>query len=670
MSRHSHAAWLAAPERARRDAWRPTSAVKPGKAVMVIALALATGTMGVGAQMTPIPDAELNRLRDNFEQRCNAMVQLLAGQPLKTAKKRPPLGPDRALYTRHYSYSIICFAMKAFWLNEFLDEANAALQEDCRYYIDNAQARNDRDSFYWAADVLCRLLEFFGRNGTRAAGRLNPDTEDLMLEMMWQYCRDCSRLADADHAVSRTWHVWESENHHVQGFSTLWHFCRFLKDAPTYSDRDFSAGGNAERHYQVWTEYSKEYLRERVRKGLFVEMANKGYNAMTLKGIYNFHDFADDLELRRLSSCLLDLYWATWAEEQIAGVRGGAGSRVYPGRMSQQRNGDGIGRWAGFYLGRGTDKPPSNNEFTVLTSGYRMPLVVMDLALDAQGRGTYEIRQRRLGLALPGHNKNPDYRLRTDDGGILRYTYCTSDFIMGTAMLTPRPVDDWTLISAQNRWHGVIFAGHDDARIFPQCEARGKNTYNQQWSVQHKGTLIAQKLPGSISAGDMRVWFAKSGLTSRVERNGWVFVEAAGAYAAVRPAAGGYAWDPVTPKLAGDWLRCLDEWAPVLIEVARKADVRDYGAFQQQVIGAPRRFQNRLLDFRGLGGDRFRFYADHSKPPEVNGTPIDYAPAMVFDSPFIKSEWNSGRVTIRKGGRELLIDVDLPEAGNKGLPSR
>ena len=606
---------------------------------------------------TAFAGADLVALRDGFDVRRDAMFQLLAGKPLLVSKKRPPLGPGRTLYTRHYSFSITSFAMKAMWLGEQLDAANAALVENCTYYIGSQQARDDRDSFYWAADVLCRLVEFFGTEGTLAPGRLAPETEEEMLEMMWLYCRDNSRLADADVARSRTWHIHESENHHIQRFATLWHFCRFLKGAPAYSSRTFTGGGTAGEHYTAWTVYSKEFLRERVRKGLFVEMANKGYNVMTLKGIYNFHDFADDADLRTLARDVLDLYWSTWAEEQIDGVRGGGASRVYQGRMSQTRDGDAIGRWAGFYLGQGTDKPPRDSEFTVLTSGYRMPLVVMDLALDSAGRGVYEVRQRRLGLVRAGYYRPPDYRLRPEQGGIVRYSYCTPEFVMGTAMLEARPLEDWAMISSQNRWHGVIFAGHEDARIYPQCDAKGGQTYNQQWSAQSRGTLIAQKLRGSTGARDMCVWFAKNGLSNRQEKGGWVFCEAQGAYAAVLAVDGGYEWDADDDKVPGTWLRCRNPWSPVVIEVARKADAADYAVFRQRVLDCPVHSVEGRLTYTGLCGDTFTFHTDQSQPPAINGTPVDYAPAMAFDSPFVKSRWGSGRVTIRKGARELVIDV-------------
>jgi len=352
-------------------------------------------------------------LANGFEQRRDRQFSFLAGRPLKVAAKRPPVTEGRPLYTREYSYSIIDFAMKTFWLDEPGEQANEALVENCRFYLEHQPERDDRDNFYWSADVLCRLVEFFGAQGSRAPGRLSAPAEQVVLEMMWTWLRTRSLLEDAEWRQSRTWHIWESENHHVQKFSTAWHFAGLLKDKPAYGDQILADGGTPEEHFQAWTDYAREWIRERAKKALFVETANAQYNIHTLKGVYNFYDFSPDAELQALSGRLLDLYWATWAEEQIDGVRGGGKARVYPGKGSLL-GGDTMRRLAWYHLGTGEPSLPRCNDFTVLTSAHRLPGVVVDIALDRAGRGVYEIRQRPLGLAVPGYHTPPGYRLRTD----------------------------------------------------------------------------------------------------------------------------------------------------------------------------------------------------------------------------------------------------------------
>jgi hypothetical protein len=614
-------------------------------------------SLGSVPSAVALSDASLETCRDAFETRRDAAFEALRAKPLKVAEKRAPLGPGRAPYTRHYTYSITDFAMRAFWLNDQVDIANTALAENCDYYIASRAARDDRDSFYWAIDVVLRMVEFYGENGTRVAGRLSSETEAKVYEMMWLYANDHADLSKAEYALSKTWHVWESENHHLQIFSTLWQFNKLLKDAPTYRDRTFADGHTPAEHYAAWTAYAKEYMRERARKGLFIESANGGYGFMSLKGIYSMYDFAEDAELKALAGKLLDLYWATWGEESIDGVRGGGKSRLYQGGSSRVGT-YGIYPLLWFYAGIGKSVSLSGNFFTPLTSDYRLPLVVLDLMLDTEGRGVYEIRQRRMGLVQEGFYGPPDYRMRTDRGGIVRQSYCTPDFILGTQLLEARPHEDWAMISSQNRWHGVIFRGHPNARIFPQCKAPG-NTYNQQWSVQSKGSLIAQRLPeGTHARGTqaMRVWFSEAGLTNRIEADGWSFVEADGAYAAVRPARGGCGWNVGEDPNGGDFLVMEDANTPVIIEVDRKANHASYEAFRVAVTQLPVDWDGDTLHYRGLSDDLLTLHADYAMGPEVNGRPIDYAPEMVFDSPFVRSEWNSGLVTVRKDARELVLD--------------
>ncbi len=625
-------------------------------------------------------DEELTEIRDGFETRVERMFTAEAGKPLVQAEKRAPLAPGRGNYVRHYSFSIVEFAARCFYLNELLAEANAALIENVQHYLDNPKDLNDRDSYHWHSEMLCRLIEFYGSEGSLHAGRLTLETEEKILDTLWIYASAYSCVsacpppgdepkvpASTSGVVAdaaQTWHIRESENHHVQIFSTNWHFAKLAKDRPAYASRKYADGYTAQEHYQAWTDYVVAYCRERARKGLFVEMANDGYNGCLLKGVYNFYDFAEDETMKRVVGYLLDLYWATWAQEQLDGVAGGGKARIYQGGGDRVTGGRHVQQLAWFYLGIGSSHDIASITLSALTSSYRLPLVVMDLALDAEGRGEYEVHQRPLGLVKTGYFGPPDYRMRTDIGGIHRYSYCTPEFVMGTPMLEARPFEDWAMISSQNRWHGVIFAGHKDARIVPQCRADdGKVTYNQQWSVQIKGSLVAQKLETCRPCGPMQVWFSEPGLSNRLEEDGWVFVEAQGAYSAVRVVAGGYTWEPSDDAVPGDWLVCEDERTPVIVEVARKRDYADYGAFRAGVGALEVSFDKGLLKYAGLSGGAITFYSDYSCPPEINGKSVDYAPPFAFDSPFVRSEWDSGVVTIEKDGRRIVRDFGEGEAG-------
>ncbi|MDP4269293.1 MAG: hypothetical protein Q8909_04110 [Bacteroidota bacterium] len=599
-------------------------------------------------------DEQLLKIRDGYSERREQAFAQLKGKPLVVAKKSPPLEPGRALFTRSFSYSLVDFAFKALWLNEQIDVANSALVQNADYYIDNLPAMKDRDSFYWAADEWLRLLEYFGSKGSKKPGLITKETEEKLYKMMWQYNKVFSKIAKAEYKVSNTWFIDESENHHIQRFSTYWHFAKFLKNHPDYMNLKYDDGYTSQQHFEAWTIYIKHWTVERAKKGLFIEMANESYGLETLKGVYNFYDFGDK-QMRSLTGKLLDLYWATWAEEQLGGVSGGSKNRVYPGKESKSGRGE-FWKMAWYYLGIAKPTPPSHNLMTLIASDYRMPLVVMDIALDTKGRGIFEVKQRKLGLAVKGYYNSPDYRLRQDSGGLVRYSYCTPEFIIGTAHFEARKWQDWTLISSQNRWQGVIFAGDDNARIFPQCSLNDTyRTYNQHWSVQSKGCMITQKLPEGYARDGkpMRVFFSNAGLSNYQERNGWVFVESQEAYTALKCVSKGFNWLNDTD---GKWLVCEDELTPIIMEVVRKADYQNYTAFQEKILNSPLKIAGKKLTYHSTYGDDIVFNGDYSTLSTINGKIIDLQPDLVYDSPFINSVWDSGKIKISKDGRYLNLD--------------
>lgn len=603
---------------------------------------------------TELSDAQLLAIREGYDKR---VAELFDAQKGKTLGDMGRFGWNPSL---RYAYPRIEYATASLWLGQNIDSANAALVEYGEYFIKNPELVLFRDNFHWHSEMALRLIEMFGQNGTKTPGLLKPETEKKILEAVWLYCKRMQKnqkpgdtKAEADTKQSNTWYIYESENHHSQSFCTQWNFAKLAKDRPAFKNRKYDDGKNALEHYQEWNEYIKLYFTQRAQKGLFIEMMSRDYNEKTLKGIFNIYDFASDPELKRRAGLYLDLYFTYWGEEQINGISGGGKARLYSD-ISPSTSGYG-------YLFFGIGKKPSFMSIflSAMTTGYRPPLVVVDIACDVRGRGDYEVRQRAMGLAEGGYYRPPIYQMRQDFGGIVRYSYCTPDFIVGTAMFEARPESDWAMISSQNQSHGVIFADNLIAGILPECEkVNHRRAYNTQWSVQKKGTLISQKLKDSKGAGRSRVWFASAGLNKPMEEKDWVFTESKGAYAAVRVVSGGYHWEDSTSRVKGKWLYCDDEYSPVILEVDQKSNYKSFEEFRDKVRGNAFSFTNNILHYTGNCGDAFTFFADYSKDPEINGQPVNYAPAKVYDSPFLKSDWNSGVVYIQKGTRSLTLDFN------------
>ena len=60
-----------------------------------------------------------------------------------------------------------------------------------------------------------------------------------------------------------------------------------------------------------------------------------------------------------------------------------------------------------------------------------------------------------------------------------------------------------------------------------------------------------------------------------------------------------------------------------------------------------------------------------AKPGEVNGKPVNLAPSRGYDSPFIRSDWGSGLIRIRKGDETVILDFRDPQNPTKttGAPA-
>lgn len=581
----------------------------------------------------------------------------LVRKPIKENWKK------RGDFTRHYAQSIVLFSMRACGLNEQLDEANAALQELCQYHLDRPQTFFEVHSFPSACDTLARLYIFYGPRGTKVPNRLSAETCAILEKTMWEWANEKADIEDAELEQSQTWWITHSENHHAQHFTTCWAFSQILRNAPGYQDKPFKDGHTPAEHYAAWTVYLSEYLRQRVCKGMCIEIDSPSYATATLKSMVNFYDFSDDPVLKKRAGQFLDLYWAMWAEEQLDGVIGGAKTRCYAD--SAQRGGGFLRRAAWYLVGIGDPHFIHNSMIPFVTTTWEVPDIVLQIAHNSRARDVYEIKQRRMGLAVKGYDRPTNYRLETDFGGILRYTYCTPDFIMGSLITAARPTSDWAAISSQNRWSGVIFDGDPDARVYPApYNAKGSSILNGFWSMQSKGTMISQRLPSDSEGGSdrgkgpsigWRVFFSTAGLSKPVMNGAWAFAEAKKAYVGVCVVQGGTSFDQ---GRFGRWLVCKDKMTPVIIEASRKSDYADFAAFQTAALAQSISFKKSVLTYHSLGGDELKFYADQSRLPKINGTAVDLAPGNVYDSPFVQSKWDSGVVTIQCDEEKRILNFN------------
>jgi hypothetical protein len=542
-----------------------------------------------------------------------------------------------------------------------------------------------------------RLVFLFGSRSKFFPGRMSLAAEKVLLEKMWAWAQATTRLEMT--LPERDWWMLGSENHWAHLWTGMWGAAQIFADHPDYRDQRYADGTDTAAMAKAFDERFKRFARDRACKGLLMEL-NSAYNKQTLSGLYNVADFATDPVLKNRMRMFFDVYWADWAIEQIDGFRGGSRSRSYPGPHSTTGSSVSINAWYHFGVGEPLNHQP--DVWAAATTLYRPDPLVVELAMDVQGRGNYANVSRRMGLrdmavagqkasidaAVDGpaahfasdpHNilyPEPSTAIDPRGGGLLRYTWCTPDFILGTSMVEARPNADWANFSSQNRWDGAIFGGHSTARIYVQSQgAKTRSFYNANWSVQCKGVLVVQRLKDGLSseAKGQRVWFDQS--LERVEKDGWVFAQGPRAYAAVRVVEGGTEWKPDAPAQKDDkpgpgmFLYCAEELSPVIIEAAQKSDYASFSAFQQAVLANPLSWKAKRLDYRSnLYQTQLTLFADYSQPPRVDGVSVNYSPAKVYDSPFLQGDFGKGLVTLKKGDRQAVLDFTKEDAKDRPGP--
>ena len=95
-----------------------------------------------------------------------------------------------------------------------------------------------------------------------------------------------------------------------------------------------------------------------------------------------------------------------------------------------------------------------------------------------------------------------------------------------------------------------------------------------------------------------------------------------------------------------------------ILEVMAKSDVSDFSTFKTKVKACKPVTKGPVLSYSSIYGDTLTLDSSFKKTPTVNGKPVKYKGDMVFDSPFLKSKYDSGIITIQKGKRKRVLNFN------------
>ncbi len=496
--------------------------------------------------------------------------------------------------------------------------------------------------------IAYHLYYAFGSKGQHFPGRLYPETERALLELLWEKTKNKN---DIHLARQSTWWMVGSENHDIVSKVSNLLSSQIFMNEPDFKDRvypDLGTGAGeqywfhhmygedrlpgphgraknkdgkaykAADHYEVWVAYFENYFTERAKKGFFLEMGSYSYMAVTVSYLTDIYDLCEDEHLKQKAEHFLDVVWADWAQEQLQGVRGGAKTREKDGRRWK----DAMYGFARFYSGG--EGESSTHMFAQLLSEYEWKPFIWHLALDREGRGEYASIRRQPGeeeSIMPRPMGTERSLLCDTESRFVRYSWITPDYIMGCQMDYPLAVHSH--LSIQNRWQGITFKGDKGQRVFPtplKLNNSGELVpYGDGYTrcVQEGSVMIVQQsrgftvlnpdwYPAKDRAGlDYGVYFGNN-LDNKIEKGGWIFVEHGDAFLAVKPVMGEYAegWtilqDEATPGYYseiiedsyewspnGEWIHIKDKYAGVIFEASRREHYSTIEEFIDAILKNP-----------------------------------------------------------------------------------
>lgn len=605
-----------------------------------------------GAPAAAWPPEHMKSLPPDYLERLHACLAFGVDRLGKSAgkgKTNDGQGKDSIGWVRH--------GIPALILGQRVDEVNKFIESDQFVVI-----ANPKFGFSLFGTSYLRMYGLMNSRTGPFKGLLTPKAQENFEKGLWEVAKANSKLVEAQRDV---WDMEGSENHHLASKVCDFLVAQYLRNIPEYADQKYDDGSTPEEQYQARRAYFMKLLDERAKRGQFVEAASPSYQADSVAAIFNLRDFAEDPILRKKAEMYLDLTYAGIAEETLLTTRGGPKSRVkvgheYDGGMSDR------GYEALFNAPGRTFDPRGEGSLT--TSSYYPPPVIASLAKDTKGRGTYVFTKRWPGPVVDGKTKDDEdahgklWQSLDPERSVFRYGFATPDYVLGSAGVDPDCQDD---VSMGFRWQGVVFESDPLARIgfeVKPASTKGWHGFNPFWSVQDRNILVTQKWaplsqnPKSAMPAYLRVYFSPT-LDDVQEEDGWIFVKDGKAYAALKVVAGGYEWTPAWKhadevKEGTKAFITLDtEDAPVILIANQASDYKDdFEAFKAAVKAQPIRYQDGVLNF-----DKITFYG----PPQhgkINGKTVDITPSRVTDSPFIRSDWNSGLIYIRKGDETEILD--------------
>jgi len=471
-----------------------------------------------------------------------------------------------------------------------------------------------------------------------------------------------------------------------------------LKDGKQYTARD---------HYEAWVKFFKKYIPSRAEYGFLLEKYSMGYSKHSYNMLDLVHSLSGDEELRQMMGDFMNLYWAAYIQVSPHNVVGGAKCR-----NSKVKAVSPDAPMINFKMGMGHDSAVVWYYWNVL-SDYTLPEVLWRMALDREGMGRFVFKTKGIGeevTEMPRPAGTERSLVINPDGRYLDYTYVTPAYTLGCRMWHPLSVHSHLTQGGAGPWLGMASADREQALVVPvgltidpnNPDKHGKVAQRPMFkTAQHANTLIVMRENNFIVLSpdwfpykappqtDQGIFLGKAWDEVK-EDSGWVFLRRGKIYAAVRPVQRDTEYEnakdkelgaigaqrprhPATVKLIEEtykWnedktIMVLDNpYAPFIIHTGDMDQYGSFDHFSDQVKNARLELYKTAVPgfdevvFTPPGSDKTEmvFSAANNRIPQIGGKYIEYLYPKTFESPYMKSEYKSGKIDITYDGEELELD--------------
>jgi hypothetical protein len=515
-----------------------------------------------------------------------------------------------------------------------------------------------------------------------------------MFPVIGAYLHGVDKMAPAVRAAVRNaWKTYapyrgDTENHWAMYYSTLFLAAEHWPGLP---GSEWYNGKSSDENRAEAKEYLKQWMDITTTIGQG-EFDSPDYFAEYAISMVLLADFAQDPEMRKRGSMMMEYVLADFAAEHLDGQYLGGFSRVYQPAVFKPLQ-SAASSFAYLYFGTGE---PAQTSWVLLPAlaRWRPPGIIVNVATDRSAPYFHRERKRVRNVIRFGTEKNPP---------VYKQTYVTGDYGIGSlqgGLLQPIQQHTWGVRYRYGRPYTAIFGLHpywsslELGMFFPEelkpliaDVVASKSTYNNpdKWTggspyertFQHRNTLLVlYDIPPGTQTEHIDGFFPRNLEQRILDPSGWILCKAGDTFVGWYPLQeGDWTEEPDSPGQQKNVLGRPEDLPPeqrtgnwrfrshalrngYVVEVRSRTEAGSFEEFSRKLRARlPKAVlvpESVSVRYTTLGGDRMEFSFPDGRL--LNGKRIDYGEFRLFEGPFLNAGVGSRKLTITYKGAKRVLD--------------